>query len=107
MSELQELKRIGARPQPNSGRGKHNKGDGVLDEKWIVDVKEYEKSYGLSVTSWGKVCTDASKSNFEPLLAVVLGSEGERRIRLMVQDQDDWLEMKEKARLYDELTQEV
>lgn len=48
MSEAQELKRFGAVPQPNSGRGKNNKGDGILDGKWIVDVKEASKSFTLN-----------------------------------------------------------
>lgn len=103
MSEESELKRLGAKPQPNSGRGKHNKGDGVLDDKYIVDVKEYEKSYGLSMTTWGKICTDASKSNKEPLLAVTLGPEGGKRVRLVVISQEEFLELKDKAGAYDDM----
>ena len=85
MSEAAELKRFGARPQPNSGRGKHNKGDGILDNKYIVDVKESGKTFGLSKKVWAKVCTDAAQSNMEPLLLVVLGEEGKVLHRKMGQ----------------------
>lgn len=95
MSELEELKRIGAVPQPNSGRGKHKKGDGVVDGRYLVDVKESAKSFTLNTTVWGKVCTDASKSNYEPVLMVVLGEEGKPRKRLMVISEDEWLELTE------------
>lgn len=97
MSELEELKRLGARPQPNSGRGKSNKGDGILDDRWIVDVKEYAKSYSVSRDSWGKICTDAARSNKEPLLAITLGEAGGSRTRLVVISQDEFLELKEAA----------
>ena len=105
MSELAELKRLGARPQPNSGRGKNNKGDGVLDEKWIVDIKEYAKSFSLSLGAWAKICTDAAKSNKNPLLKVVLGAEGQPRTRLIVLSEEEFLDLKEKAWMYDELTE--
>jgi hypothetical protein len=107
VSEKLELQRLGAHPQPNSGRGKHNKGDGILDDRWIVDVKEYEKSYGLSITSWAKICTDAAKSNKEPLLAVTLGPEGGQRVRLVVISQQEFLELKEKAAAADEMREAV
>lgn len=97
MSEIEELRRLGAKPQPNSGRGKNNKGDGVLDDRWIVDVKEYAKSFSLSTTSWGKVCTDAAKSNKSPLLSVALGPAGGKRVRVVVIAQDEFLELKEAA----------
>jgi hypothetical protein len=42
MSERAELRRIGATPHKNSGRGKIQKADGSLD-RYIVDVKEYSK----------------------------------------------------------------
>lgn len=93
MSEAAELKRFGARPQPNSGRGKHNKGDGVLGERWIVDVKEAEKSFTLNKNVWGKVCTDAIQSNKEPMLLVVLGPEGGARNRLVIMSDEEFYEL--------------
>lgn len=95
-TELFELKQIGAVPQKNSGRGKHDKGDGVLDKTWLVDVKEYEKTFGLSLDVWAKVCTDAHRAgDMEPLLLVVLGS-GNNVVRLVVHSLDDFLEMKDR-----------
>ena len=101
MSELAELKRFGAVPQPNSGRGKHNKGDGILDNHWIVDVKESAKSFTLNTNVWGKVCTDAAQSNKEPLLLVVLGQEGGPRTRLVILSDAEFEELRWKAGQYD------
>jgi hypothetical protein len=94
-SELRELKRMGAVPQKNSGRGKHDKGDGILAGIWMVDVKEYAKSYSLSIDGWAKTCTDAFRAGQkEPLLLVVLG-EGKDRIRLVVHSLSDFESMKD------------
>lgn len=76
MSEERELKRAGAKPQPNSGRGSHAKGDGVI-EPFLVDVKEYDKSFGVSTSNWAKLSLDAYKSgNREPAFYLVLGENG-------------------------------
>lgn len=83
-SELSEIKRMGAVAQKNSGRGKHDKGDAILDKIWMVDVKEYAKTFGLSLDVWAKTCTDAFRAGgFEPMLKIVLG-EGNKRVRLVV-----------------------
>jgi len=93
-SELRELKKYGAKPQKNSGRGKHDKGDGILDDLFMIDVKEYEKSYGLSIDSWAKVCTDAFKAGgYEPLIGVTLGT-GNKKVRLAVISKDMFDAMK-------------
>lgn len=93
-TENYELKRLGAVPQKNSGRGKHDKGDGVLDDTWMVDVKEYKEQFGLSQDVWAKTCTDAFRAGQkEPLLLIVLG-EGNRSIRLVVHSMEDFLQMK-------------
>lgn len=93
-SELAEIKRLGAVPQKNSGRGKHDKGDAVLDDIWMVDVKEYKESFGLSKSVWAKTCTDAHRAGGkEPMLSVTLG-EGTTRVRLVVISQEMFLDMK-------------
>lgn len=84
MSELNELKRIGAAPQKNSGRGKHRKGDGVINGEFLVDVKEYAKGFRIDRNNWGKVCTDAASEGMEPALFLVLGEENAPRTRLWV-----------------------
>lgn len=83
MSERGELKRMGAKPQKNSGRGVYQKGDGVLGS-FVVDVKEYSKSYSISQDSWAKICSDALKheSDKNPVIQLVLGDG--RKVRLAV-----------------------
>jgi hypothetical protein len=89
-SEAAEIKRFGGTPQPNSGRGKHNKGDAIID-KFVVDVKEYGRSFGLSIPMWAKICTDAIKQGKRPALNVVLG-EGPKRVRMWVISESDMME---------------
>lgn len=83
MSELKEIRRFGGVPQKNSGRGKHRKGDAVWGP-FLVDVKEYAKSYSVSIKSWAKVSTDAAQEGLEPALSIVLGAEGTPRVRVWV-----------------------
>lgn len=93
-TEAHELKRLGATPQKNSGRGRHDKGDGILG-KYLVDVKEYSKSFSLSQDVWAKISTDTYRAGCEePLLLIVLG-EGNKVIRLVVHSMDDFLHMKD------------
>lgn len=96
MSEAEEIKRMGAKAQPNSGRGKHKKGDAILDG-FLVDIKEYSKSFSLSQSVWGKLCADAhTAGRLIPALNVVLGQQGSRRLRLWVISEE---EMQEYVRL--------
>jgi len=83
MSERGELKRIGAKPHINSGRGPV-KADGSLDD-FVVDVKEYSKSYSVSQDSWSKIVSDTMKVDRkkDPALMVVLG-EGNKKVRLAI-----------------------
>lgn len=72
-TELAEIKKMGGKPQKNSGRGLYQKGDATLGP-FCVDVKEYAKTFGLSRSVWGKICSDAGKSKKEPALMICLGS---------------------------------
>ena len=83
MSERGELKRIGAKTHINSGRGPV-KADGSLDD-FVVDVKEYSKSYSVSQDSWSKIVSDTMKVDRkkDPALMVVLG-EGNKKVRLAI-----------------------
>lgn len=84
MSELGEIKRDGATPQKNSGRGKTEKGDATLGP-FCIDYKEYNESFGVSRKAWAKITSDALKSRREPTLRLVLGSEDEiSKLRLWV-----------------------
>lgn len=83
-TELNELSNYGAKPQKNSGRGRHDKGDGIVDDLFMIDIKEYEKTFGLSMDVWAKTCTDAYRSGGkEPMLGIVLG-KGNNKVRLVV-----------------------
>ena len=93
-TEASELKRMGAKVHKNSGRGQ-TKGDGSLDE-FVVDVKEYNKSFTISIDNWAKICTDTMKvdKSKSPMLQLVL-ADGTRKIRLSVVEwsiQEDLIE---------------
>ena len=71
-SEAAEIKRFGGKAQKNSGRGVVAKGDAILGP-FLVDVKEYSKSYSISVDNWAKISSDAVKAGrLQPALAIVL-----------------------------------
>jgi hypothetical protein len=93
LSEKQELKRMGAKPQKNSGRGQYQKADGKLDP-FLVDVKEFAESFGLSRKVWAKICSDSIRSGGEPSLMIALGS-GKDTIRLWVIGDSMFHEMRE------------
>jgi len=74
VSELGEIKRDGATPQKNSGRGKHEKGDATLGP-FCIDYKEYSEQFGVSRAVWAKISTDAWQVKKLPALRLVLGSD--------------------------------
>jgi hypothetical protein len=83
VTERGEAKRIGASLHKNSGRNQ-KKGDATW-ENYIVDIKEYSKSFSISQDVWAKVVTDQMKVDRakSPALILVLG-EGSRKTRLAV-----------------------
>lgn len=84
MTEASEAKRDGAILQPNSGRGSHAKGDAKLGP-FLVDYKEYSKSFSISKDVWAKICTDAVlKGKLQPALKVVLGDNDGHKTRVWV-----------------------
>ena len=85
-SELSEIKKMGGKAQKNSGRTLYAKGDAILSD-FIVDVKEFAKSFSLSRNVWGKISTDAAKHRKEPALMVCLGT-GRDTTRLWVLGDD-------------------
>lgn len=94
-SEAAEIKRMGAKAQPNSGRGKVNKGDAVLDGYYLCDIKETMKGFTVSLESWAKLCTDAIRSgNYEPVFNIVLGQPGAQRVRLYVITEDEFNDLR-------------
>lgn len=80
-TEKLELKRIGATPVKNSGRGM-KKGDGIL-EPFLVDVKEYDKSFTVSRDNWAKLGYDSIQNGRrQPMFVLVLGEEGKQPVRI-------------------------
>lgn len=82
MSESKHAKKDGADLQPNSGRGSHAKGDAVLKTPtglYVVDYKEYSKSFSISTDNWSKLCGDAMAVDWssEPLFKIVLDEDVE------------------------------
>jgi len=92
--EGQEIKRDGGKAQKNSGRGRIEKADAIL-EPFCYDIKEYEKSFSLSRNVWQKICDDAYRSGRrEPALKIILGAVN-RKIRLWVIEDKMYHEMRE------------
>jgi hypothetical protein len=89
MSEAGEVKRMGAKAHKNSGRGMV-KGDASW-ENFVVDIKEYSKSYSVSQDSWAKIVTDTLRVDRKksPALKLVLG-EGSKKVRLAI---IEWAEL--------------
>jgi hypothetical protein len=85
MTEEKEIARFGGKAQRNSGRGILAKGDAVL-EPFLVDVKEYSESFGVSRKVWAKLQGDAFKAQQrQPALMLALGSkEDTAKLRLWV-----------------------
>ena|ERR1700750_1065027 len=96
MTEASEIKRMGARAQKNSGRGSHDKGDAVL-EPFLVDIKEYSESFGVSRTNWAKLNSDAYLAGRRiPAFFLALGTEDTNdKLRLWVIHDDMFQEMRE------------
>jgi hypothetical protein len=89
MSEQSEAKRDGATLQPNSGRGKFKKGDAVL-EPFLIDYKEYAKSFSVSIENWAKHSKDAIiRGRLQPAFKIVLGG----KLRLWIISDDMFHEM--------------
>lgn len=97
-TERAEIKRDGATPQPNSGRGKHKKGDATLN-KFLIDYKEYAESFSVSRSVWAKICTDAvTAGRYSPALKLVLGPNDGHKTRVWVisdADMHEYLELLE------------
>ncbi len=93
-TEAAELKRIGATPVKNSGRGLR-KGDGKLFP-FLVDVKEYTKSFSVSRGVWAKLSVDAiSNGKMLPALLLCLREKDDPPLRLWVVGEKAFLEMRE------------
>ena len=83
MSEKHEASLDGGKLQKNSGRGKIQKGDATRGS-FLYDIKEYARSFSVSVDNWAKLQNDAfNSSNKIPAFKIVLG-RGNKKLRLWV-----------------------
>lgn len=103
-TELNEIKRDGAIPQPNSGRGQHAKADAIL-EPFCIDYKEYTESFSVSRTNWAKLQRDAwTAGRREPAFKLVLGEEGKKdKLRVWVISDAMFHELLETYHKYEDL----
>jgi len=92
MSERGELKRIGAKQHKNSGRNT-KKADGSLED-YVVDVKEYSKSFSVTQDVWAKIVTDTLKvdKNKSPVIMLVLGEQ--KKVRLAIIEWNEFEELR-------------
>jgi hypothetical protein len=84
MSEKSEINKIGGKSHKNSGRGQYQKSDATW-KHFIVDVKEYSKSFSLNQDVWAKVVTDALRTDTtkDPALLIVLGDKSKVRLAVI------------------------
>ena len=76
------------------------KGDAVFS-KFVVDVKEYARSFGLTKAVWGKIGSDAVKQGKRPALNIVLGDNDGRKVRVWVISDSDFQEYVELLEQYE------
>jgi hypothetical protein len=95
MSERGELKRIGAKQHKNSGRGMV-KADGS-NEDFVIDVKEYSKSFSINQDNWAKIVMDTMSVDRKksPAIMLVLGKEGQK-VRLAIIEWEVFEQLREK-----------
>lgn len=96
MSERGELKRIGAKQHKNSGRGMV-KADGS-NEDFVIDVKEYEKSFSINQANWAKIVMDTMSVDRKknPAIMLVLG-KGSKKVRLAIIEWEVFEELRESS----------
>lgn len=100
MSEESEAHRDGAKLQRNSGRGMFAKGDATWED-YVIDYKEYSKSFSVSTSVWRKACTDAFAVGLSkiPLIRLILDSD----TRLTIVETSHFNELVDKAKRYDRM----
>lgn len=81
MSERGEAKRIGAKLHKNSGRN-HTKGD-MSTDGYVIDAKEYAKSFSITQDVWAKVVTDCLRVDRQKSPAILLVLDGKTRLAII------------------------
>lgn len=81
MTERGEAKRIGAKQHKNSGRN-YTKGDASW-KNYVLDFKEFTKSFSVTQDVWAKVVTDALKVDRKKSPAIYLVLDGKTRLAII------------------------
>ena len=81
MSARAEAKRIGARLHKNSGRN-YTKGDASWRD-YVIDFKEFTKSFSITQNVWAKVVTDTLKVDRSKSPAIMLVLDGKTRLAII------------------------
>lgn len=76
------------------------KADGSLDN-YVVDVKEYSKSFSISQDVWAKIVTDTLRvdPSKSPALMVVLGEK--QKVRLAIIEWNEFESLRKEAKRND------
>lgn len=82
MSERGEAKRIDAKLQKNSGRGRIHKGDATW-KNYVLDFKEFTKSFSITQNIWAKVVTDTLKVDRSKSPVIYLVLDGKTRLAII------------------------
>ena len=82
MSERGEAKRIGAKLHKNSGRN-NTKGDASWNN-YILDFKEFSKTFSITQDVWAKVVTDTLKVDKGKSPAIYLALGETHKVRLAI-----------------------
>ena len=81
MSERGEAKRIGAKLHKNSGRN-YTKGDASW-KNYVLDFKEFTKSFSITQDVWAKVVTDTLKVDRSKSPVIQLTLDGKTRLAII------------------------
>ena len=81
MTERGEASRIGAKLHKNSGRT-NTKGDASW-HNYVLDFKEFTKSFSITQNVWAKVVTDTLRVDKQKSPAICLILDGKTRLAII------------------------
>lgn len=90
--------RLGGKTVSGSGSPWSHDGDVLADDVLVEHKWTSKKSFSLSVSLWDKIYREAWKIGRTPLFGIHLGDGA---VDLVLMDEDDFMEMREKALAFD------
>ena len=94
MNENREIKKDDARPIKNSGRG-FQKGDAIINDRYLVDYKNYTKSFSINLNKWHKHALDSIEAGFlTPCFGVTL-NDGDDNVKVAIIPWDEFMRLQE------------